>query len=83
MKASIDDAGRMVIPKAVREAAGLRPGEPLEISYRDGRIEIEPAAAEVKLVRKGKLTVARAPGVSPLTHEQVNRVLGEVRRRET
>jgi hypothetical protein len=63
--------------------AGLRPGEPLKVTYRDGRIEIEPAAAAVKLVRKGKLMVARVAGVSPLTHEQVNRALGEVRRRET
>ncbi len=73
----------MVIPKAVREAAGLRPGEPLKVTYRDGCIEIEPAAVEVELIQKGKLTVARAVGASPLTHEQVNRVLGEVRRRQS
>jgi AbrB family looped-hinge helix DNA binding protein len=83
MKTSIDPAGRMVIPKPIREAAGLRPGESLEVTYRDGRIEIEPAAAEVKLVRKGKLLVARAPGAKPLKHEVVNRVLQEVRRRES
>jgi AbrB family looped-hinge helix DNA binding protein len=73
----------MVIPKPIREAAGLRPGELLEVTYRDGRIEIEPAAVEVKLIRKGKLLVARAPGVKPLKHEVVNRVLQEVRRRES
>lgn len=78
----MDRAGRMVIPKPIREAAGLRPGESLEVAYRDGRIEIEPPAAEVKLVRKGKLVVAHSPGAAPLKHEEVNRVLQEIRRRE-
>ena len=30
----------------------------LEVRCRDGRIEIEPAALPVKLVRKGRLVVA-------------------------
>lgn len=72
----------MVIPKPIREAAGLRPGESLEVIYRDGRIEIEPPATELKLIRKGKLVVAHAPGAAPLKHAEVNRVLQEVRRRE-
>jgi AbrB family looped-hinge helix DNA binding protein len=81
MRTTIDRAGRMVIPKPIREAAGLRPGESLEVVYRDGRIEIEPPAAEVKLIRKGKLVVAHAPGAPPMKHEEINRVLREVRRR--
>jgi AbrB family looped-hinge helix DNA binding protein len=82
MKTAIDRAGRMVIPKPIREAAGLRPGEPLEVVYCDGRIEIEPPATEVKLIRKGRLLVAHAPGAPAMKHEEVNRVLREVRRRE-
>jgi hypothetical protein len=31
---------------------------PLEVRWHDGRIEIEPAPAPVKLVRKGRLLVA-------------------------
>jgi len=81
MKTSIDPAGRMVIPKPIREAAGLRPGDSLEVTYRDGRIEIEPAAVEVKLICKGKLLVARLPGVRPLRHEHVNDALQDVRQR--
>lgn len=83
MRTSMDRAGRIVIPKAIREAAGLRPGEPLEATYRDGRIEIEPAASEVTLIWKGRLLVARAPGVNPLRPEQVNDVLHEGRERES
>lgn len=59
--ATIDSAGRIVIPKPVRAAAGLEPNMPLSISVRDGRIEIEPAARTVKLVKRGGVRVA-VPG---------------------
>jgi AbrB family looped-hinge helix DNA binding protein len=72
MRTTIDAAGRLVIPKEIRRAAGLQPGMPLEVSLRDGRIEIEPAPIAVDLVRKGGLLVAvpREP-VEPLTNEIV------------
>jgi AbrB family looped-hinge helix DNA binding protein len=49
MSTAIDSAGRLVIPKAVREAAGILPGIPLEVVFRDGRIEIAPAPVEVTI----------------------------------
>jgi hypothetical protein len=52
------------------------------VTYRDGRIEIEPPANHVKLVRKGKLVVAHLPDVAPLKHADVNRIMDEVRRRK-
>ena len=58
MSTAIDAAGRLVIPKAVRDAAGLRPGVPLEIRYRDGRIEIEPAPVDVTVRSFGGVAVA-------------------------
>ena len=58
MKTTIDQAGRLVIPKEIRQEAGLRPGMPLEVRCRAGRIEIEPTPLPVKLVRKGRLLVA-------------------------
>jgi AbrB family looped-hinge helix DNA binding protein len=58
MKTTIDPAGRLVIPKQIRQEAGLRPGMPLDVRWRAGRIEIEPAPLPVKLVRKGRLLVA-------------------------
>jgi AbrB family looped-hinge helix DNA binding protein len=59
MISTIDSAGRLVIPKAIREQAGLRAGVPVEIAYRDGHIEIAPAPRRVALVRKGRVVFAR------------------------
>jgi len=58
MKTTIDNAGRLVIPKEIRTQAGLTPGTVLDIRWRDGCIEIEPAPLPVELVRKGRLLVA-------------------------
>lgn len=58
MKTTIDSAGRLVIPKEIRGLARLAPGSTLEVRWRDGRIEIEPASTQVRLQRRGKLLVA-------------------------
>ena len=49
MKVAMDSLGRIVVPKALREALDLKPGQPLEISARDGRLEIEVAPTPLKL----------------------------------
>jgi bifunctional DNA-binding transcriptional regulator/antitoxin component of YhaV-PrlF toxin-antitoxin module len=70
----------MVIPKPIREAAGLVPGQELQAQYRDGAIVVEPAPRKVKLVRQGSLLVAFAPaGENPLTHAEVAKVIRESR----
>ncbi len=72
MRTTIDAAGRLVIPKELRRRAGREPGMPLDVEYRDGRIEIAPAELPVKLVRKGRFLVAvSAVPVPELTHETV------------
>jgi AbrB family looped-hinge helix DNA binding protein len=82
MRSTIDHAGRVVIPKAVRESAGLKPGAPLEIAYRDGRVEIQPVRRPVKLVRKSGLLVAvPPPGMPKVTGEQVLETILELRER--
>lgn len=75
MKTTIDAAGRLVIPKKIREEAGLTPGTPVEVRVRDGVIEIEPETLSVKLVRKGHLLVA-APlrDVPPLPADIVDQM---------
>jgi AbrB family looped-hinge helix DNA binding protein len=81
MKTTIDAAGRMVIPKEIRREAGLQPGMPLEVRWREGCIEIEPAPLPVKLVRKGRLLVAvPQQDTGPLTAETVERTRRRLRR---
>ena len=83
MNTTIDSAGRLVIPKKVRNEAGLEPGMVLRISWRGGRIEIEPEPLPVQLVRRGRLLVAVPQGdagvLSSSTVEQVRGMLREER----
>lgn len=58
MKTTIDKAGRLVVPKAVREASQLRPGTRVRFRVADGRIEIEPVPLDVSLERRGSVVVA-------------------------
>ena len=82
MKTTIDRAGRLVLPKAIRREARIEPGADLEIRVRDGRIEIEPAPLEVKLRKRGILTVAvPTRPVPPLTQEEVATTIASLRRR--
>ena len=81
MKNTIDRAGRVVIPKAIREAAGLKLGTPLEIAYRDGRIVIEPKS-KMRLVRKGGLLVASIPGAPKMSVKEMNQWILKSRERE-
>jgi AbrB family looped-hinge helix DNA binding protein len=81
MKATIDPAGRLVIPKRIRDRLGLRGDEQVEITERDGRIEIELAPTDVELVRDGSVLVARPDRELPtLTDDIVRETLDRVRR---
>ena len=80
---SIDRAGRLVIPKEIREAAGIEPGMPLVVTCREGRIEIEPRRRPVRIVRKGRLQVAMAvEDGEPLSREVVRRAQERARNGE-
>ncbi|MBW1879676.1 MAG: AbrB/MazE/SpoVT family DNA-binding domain-containing protein [Deltaproteobacteria bacterium] len=80
MTITIDSAGRLVVPKSIRDAAGLRPGMPLEVRFRDGRIEIEPVPVAVDLVDEDGVVVAvaREP-VPPLTTATTRAVRDSIR----
>lgn len=81
MKATIDAAGRIVVPKSLRLALGLKPGQPLEIRAGDGRLEIEIASTPMQLKKRGKGMVAIPDEKLPeLTAEMVRETLERVRR---
>jgi AbrB family looped-hinge helix DNA binding protein len=81
MRATIDAAGRVVVPKPLREALGLQPGQALEVQVRDGRLEIEIALVEMRLEkgRHGLVAVPTEP-VPTLTAELVRDSLERSRR---
>jgi AbrB family looped-hinge helix DNA binding protein len=81
MKATIDAAGRIVVPKSLRQALGLRAGQSLEIRAGDGRLEIEIVPTPMQLKKRGKGVVAVPDAELPaLTAEQVRETLERIRR---
>jgi AbrB family looped-hinge helix DNA binding protein len=59
MRTTIDKAGRVVIPAALRERAGFAPGAELEITEDELGIRLQRVAAGPKLVKVGRRLVAR------------------------
>ncbi len=59
MRSTIDRAGRVVIPAAIRDRAGLTPGAELEITLDETGVRLERVAARPRLVRTGRRLVAR------------------------
>ncbi len=81
MRTTIDHAGRVVIPKAVRDEAGLGAGTEVEVVFRDGRVEIQPAAVPMRVTKRAGAVVVEAEGDMPqLTAEAVRDVLERARR---
>jgi AbrB family looped-hinge helix DNA binding protein len=64
MKTSIDKAGRVVIPAAIRERAGLVPGAELEVTLDGTGVRLERVAPGPRLVKIGRRVVARPTGPS-------------------
>jgi AbrB family looped-hinge helix DNA binding protein len=74
MTITIDRVGRLVIPKEIREEAGIEAGMALEVRCREGRIEIEPRRRPIRIVKKGRLQVAESVETGePLTRSVVRK----------
>lgn len=81
MRTTIDAAGRVVVPKAIREAMQLSAGRAIDVMFVDGRIEIELAPAEVQVeVEDGLPMVRPLEDLPPLTDEIVRDTLDSTRR---
>ena len=82
MRTTIDGAGRIVVPKSVRDAMGLSAGREVDVAYTDGRIEIEIAPADVDV----EIAADRLPRVvhlgehPPLTDEMIRAAIEATRR---
>ena len=77
---TIDRVGRVVIPKEIREAAGIEPGVPLVVSVSEGRIELAPRRRPVRIVKRGRLQVAvSVEEGEPLRRDTVRRAQDKAR----
>jgi AbrB family looped-hinge helix DNA binding protein len=80
MKTTIDAAGRVVIPKALRDRAGLQAGMEIEVNLRDGLIEIAPPPPQGRLVREGGFLVWEpAEGTPTVGTEEINEAIRQLR----
>ena len=81
MKVTIDAAGRVVIPKQVRERLGLAAGSILEIEELGDHVELRPADRAVWIDGSGDKPVARTSADAPrLTLEDVRGLVDRQRR---
>ncbi len=70
-----------MVPKALREALGIRPGQELDLQVRDGRLEIDFPVTPMTLRGKSAgLTAVPLKKLPPLTIEQVREILEQIRR---
>lgn len=83
MRTTIDNAGRIVVPKALRDAMGLTAGRRVDIVFTDGRLEIEVAPAEVDVDLDGdlpRIVYRDLPDGMGLTDEIVRATIEATRR---
>ena len=74
---TIDGAGRVVSPKALRDELALVPGDTLELETAGGSITLRPARGAVALAKEKGVWVFRTG--QPLPSSVTNDVLNHVR----
>ena len=81
MRTTIDSAGRLVVPKSLREAIGLGDGGEVEIQLNDGALLIAPPTVRKRIEdRDGRATIVAEEELPPLPDRVVRDVLDSVRR---
>jgi AbrB family looped-hinge helix DNA binding protein len=81
MRVTMDGAGRIVIPKSVRDGLGLQAGSELNLDVVDDHLELSVAPVPMRLERRdGRMVVVPERDVPPLTTEMVRELLERGRR---
>jgi AbrB family looped-hinge helix DNA binding protein len=75
---TLDKAGRIVLPKPVRDELQLEAGDTLELESSGDKITLRPARGNAQLRKKHGVWVFRS--AEPLTEETVERTGREIRR---
>jgi AbrB family looped-hinge helix DNA binding protein len=74
---TIDKAGRIVLPKPLRDELQLGPGDALEVESSEDRIVLRPARGKGRMYKEKGMWVFDSG--EPLTVEVVNKTLRRVR----
>lgn len=78
---TIDQAGRVVIPKRAREALGIRPGDMLDMTFDSNGLTLRPERHASPLQKERGVWVFRS-GVL-LGQEEANHALDQMRANRT
>jgi AbrB family looped-hinge helix DNA binding protein len=79
MRVPIDRAGRVVLPKQVREELDIRPGDRLAVTVVGGEVTLRPDKHKGGLIRKGTALVFSTGGGDVLERGTVERIIEEER----
>lgn len=81
MLTTIDAGGRIVIPKEMRDALALTPGQTVDVAMLDGRISIDVTGLGMHLDnRDGVPVLVPDEPIEALTSEAVRATLERLRR---
>lgn len=75
----IDKAGRVVLPKNVREELSIHPGDLLKLSIHGNEVTLRPKKDSSGFVRRGQALVFSSGGGDVLNRETVDAILAEER----
>jgi AbrB family looped-hinge helix DNA binding protein len=83
MQTKVSTKGQVVLPSALREKLGLRPGDPLDARLEGDSVVLTPKQRrrrKAKIVidpRTGLAILSAGPGAPVLTSKQVSEILSE------
>ena len=83
-KATIDSAGRVLIPKAVRDELRMGPGDRLDLELEDDHVVLRPARSGTSIRKENGIWVFRSGhGISSAETEKALHDLRQARVRST
>jgi AbrB family looped-hinge helix DNA binding protein len=74
---NIDKAGRIVLPKSVRQELQIAPGDSLELESSDDHVVLRPARTKARMYKKHGIWVMNTG--TPLAPEVVSDTIRKVR----
>jgi AbrB family looped-hinge helix DNA binding protein len=75
----IDKAGRVVLPKPLREQFNLVAGDKLRLSVEGNSFKLEPTDGGGQLIRKGSVLVFTGGFAEPITTAKINELIEQDR----